>query len=418
MRNRIRQIIILCLSFVLLCGCELHIGGYYPVSPVDNDPIRNVPDVDVPQYTLTLEGGRVVADADYVVNIDITGKDDVTILNIADVQLKESDVRKNTEDYRFFRESVARLVAQADPDLITMTGDQSSVGSLDVVRAVGECIDSYGVPWAPIFGNHDCLCSSGNSLEKQAEVYHSFSGCLFREGPANLNRVLETGEDSIGNYVINLVRIDGDDFEVVRSLIFMNTGSTEKYRRSDYSGQRRYGSMRFACLNRNQIEWYRQMVSSVQPYGKEGEAVKSGIFVHIPVFGYVYAASTAMAIPADIYDTKLWIAGAKVITYEMSFLDELWMPGYEDSYGVMHDDICGPPYDDGMFAAMKGTGSTDFIIAGHDHTSNFNIRYDGINFVYAMKTGTASYHDSSMMGGTVITISADGTASFDNILDL
>ena len=422
MRNSIRKLSFLCLALILLCGCKLNVGGYYPATPVNNDPIRNVPDVDVPQYTLTLEGGAVVANVDYVVNIDISGKDQVTILNIADVQLKESDVKKNSEDYRFFLESTARLVSQTNPDLITMTGDQSSNGSTSVLQAVGEHINSYNIPWAPVFGNHDCAFSGDNTLAKQAEVYHSFSKCLFRDGPAGLNRVLENGSDSLGNYVVNLVRITGDDFEVVRSLIFMNTGSTEKYRKSDYSGQRRYGNLWYSCLNRNQIEWYKQMVGSVQPYGN-GNPVKTGIFVHIPVFGYVYAASAAMRIPADIYDTWLWVKGAKAISYEQSFRDDVWMPGYEDSYGVMHDEICGPPYDEGMFAAMKCTGVTDFIVAGHDHASNFNIRYDGINFVYGMKLGSTSYHDASMMGATVITITtdgsdADGSASFANILDI
>ena len=419
MKHSIRPILFLCLSVVLLCACKLNVGGYYPVTPINNDPVRNVPDVDVPQYTLSLVDGKVVANVDYVVNIDITGKEEVTILNLADVQLKENEVKHDSDEYRFFLESTARLIAQTNPDLITMTGDQTATGSVDVVQAVGECINSYSIPWAPVFGNHDCAyIGEVNSLQKQAEVYKSFSECIFRDGPANLNQVLENGSDSLGNYVVNLVRITGDDFEVVRSLVFMNTGASGKYKKSDYKGQRRYGTLWYGCLNRNQIEWYKQMVSSVQPYGKEGEAVKSGIFVHIPVFGYVYAASAAMRIPADIYDTWLWVKGTKVISYEQSFRDDVWMPGYEDSYGVMHDEICGPPYDEGMFAAMKSTGSTDFILAGHDHASNFNIRYDGINFVYGMKLGKTSYHDSSMMGATVITISADGSASFANILDL
>ena len=417
MKRGIRTETLICLVVILLCACKLNIGDYYPVSPVNNDPVRNVADVDVPQYTLTLEGGVVVADVDYVVNIDITGKDQVTILNIADVQLKEADIKKNSEDYRFFLESTGRLIAQASPDLITMTGDQTANGSTSVVQAVGEHINSYGIPWAPVFGNHDCAYSGGNTLARQAEVYHSFSECLFRDGPANLNRVLENGSDSLGNYVVNLVRITADDFEVVRSLIFMNTGSMEKYPKSDYRGQRRFGTFWYACLNRNQIEWYKHMVSSVQQYG-EGGTVKTGIFVHIPVFGYVYAAPAAMRIPADIYNTWLWVKGAKAVSYEQSFRDDIWMPGYEDSYGVMHDEICGPPYDEGMFAAMKDTGVTDFIVAGHDHSNNFNIRYDGINFVYGMKLGSTSYHDPSMMGATVITISADGRASFANILDI
>lgn len=45
------------------------------MTPIDNEPIRNVPDVDVPQYTLTLVDGHVVADVDYVVNLDVSGKE-------------------------------------------------------------------------------------------------------------------------------------------------------------------------------------------------------------------------------------------------------------------------------------------------------------------------------------------------------
>ena len=415
MKHSIRPILFICLSVLLLCGCNLHVGDYYPVTPINNEPVRNVPDVDVPQYTLTLEDGHVIADADYVINIDMTGKDSFRILNLADVQLGEADVRRSNEEYRSFVESTARLVAASSPDLITLTGDQTNNGSPYVVQAIGEVVDSYGIPWAPVFGNHDCDHPK-NSLRSQADVYQSFANCLFTEGPAGLNRVLESGEDSIGNYVINLVKIDGGNFTVVRSLIFMNTGSNEKYKASDYPGQRRYGSFRYAYLNRNQIEWYKQMASSAQAYGG-GSPVEVGIFVHIPVFGYVYAASAAMRPPADIYDTWLWTKGTGVISYEQSFRDDVWLPGYEDSYGVAHDEICGPPYDEGMFAAMKDTGVTDFIIAGHDHANNFNIRYDGINFVYGMKTGKGSYYEPSMIGGTVITISADGSASFENILD-
>ena len=416
MKHSTRPIIILCLAVILLCGCNLRIGDYYPVSPVNNDPIRNVDDVDVPPYTLSLVDGHVVADVDYVINIDMTGKDSFTILNLTDIQLSESDVKRNDEEYRFFVKSTARLINAASPDLITMTGDQTSNGSPFVVQSVGERIDSHGIPWAPIFGNHDCDHPK-NSLREQADVYQGFSNCLFKKGPEGLNRILESGEDSIGHYVINLVTIDGGNFKVVRSLIFMNTGSTEKYKKSDYKGQRRYGTLWYAYLNRNQIEWYKKMVSSVQVYG-EGGTVNCGIFVHIPVYGYIYAASAAMRIPADIYDTWLWTKGTNAISYKQSFRSDVWLPGYEESYGVMHDEICGPPYDEGMFAAMKDTGVTDFIVAGHDHANNFNIKYDGINFVYGMKTGKGSYYESSMMGGTVITISADGSASFENILDL
>ena len=408
-------LIIAALSFVLLmCGCDQFPWGYFPVTPVDNEPMRNVPDVDVPMYSLTLSDGKVVSDADYVVNLDISGKDEIRILNFADLHLTEEVINEEPRKYSSFLSVLDELVSIAGPGLITLTGDQVPSGGLGALSALGEKINSYGVPWAPVFGNHDCDHGGVTSLESQAEIYESFSNCLFRRGPEGLNRVLETGADSIGHYVVNLVRIEGDSFSVVRSLIFMNTGSNEIYDASDYPGQRRYEDYNYACLNRNQIEWYLQMVRNVQQYGQDGH-VPCGIIMHMASFGYVYAASAAIRIPVDIYSGWRWKIRAKLITYNQSLRTFVWHNGYEGSYGVMHEEICGPPYEEGLFFAMKESGCTDFIMVGHDHDNNFNIRYDGINFVYGMKTGPLSYGNSGR-GGTVIIVSSDGSVSFGYIL--
>lgn len=398
---------------LLICSCDQFPWGYFPVTPVDNAPIRNVPDVDVPMYTLTLSDGKVVSDADYVINLDMSGKDAFRILNFADLHLTDEVIDGKPGKYCSFLETLDSLVSEAGPDMISLTGDQVPSGGLGALDVLGEKVNSYGIPWAPVFGNHDCDHGDETSLERQAEIYESFSDCLFRRGPEGLNRVLETGADSIGHYVVNLVRIEGGSFTVVRSLIFMNTGSNEVYDESDYPGQRRYEKFNYACLNRNQIEWYKQMVRSVQQYGEDGH-VPCGIIMHMASFGYVYAASAAIGIPVDIYSGWRWKIRAKLIPYQRSLGPSVWHPGYKDSYGVMHEEICGPPYEEGLFFAMKETGCTDFIMVGHDHDNNFNIRYDGINFVYGVKTGPLSYGNSGR-GGTVITVTPDGSVSFTNI---
>ena len=413
---RIKSILLIVplLFVLLLCGFDQYSWGYYPVSPMDNEPIWNVPDVDVPLYTLTLEDGKVVSDVDYVVNLDISGKEEIKILNFADLHLTEEVINEKPREYQAFLNELDCLVSEAEPDLITLTGDQVPSGGYGALKTLGEKINSYGVPWAPVFGNHDCDHGGEASLVKQAEIYESFSDCLFKRGPEGLNRVLETGADSIGNYVVNLVTIDGDDFTVVRSLIFMNTGSNEIYNASDYPGQRRYSDHNYACLNRNQIEWFKQMTRSVQQYGDNGY-VPCGIIMHMASFGYVYASSAAIRVHADIYSGWNWIFRTKMISYWQSLGNFYWRVGYEDSYGVMHEDIMGSPYEEGLFFAMNESGCTDFIMVGHDHDNNFNIKYDGINFVYGMKTGPLSYGTAGR-GGTVITISSDGKASFRNIL--
>ncbi len=407
----------LVLSLIILCGCSDTVFDSSPVTPVDNPMFRNVPDVDVPQYTLHLEDGKVVADVDYVVNIDMGDREEFRILNFADIQLEIEDIESDNDEYRFMYKTTEYLFSAAKPDMITLAGDQTGGGNPTVIETIGRQIDSFGVPWAPVYGNHDdSHYGDGVPIAEQSEIYRSFENCIYRDGPAGLNRIQENGNDSIGNYVVNLVKVNGEEFHVVRTLIFMNSGSREDYSSSPYIGQRPYyDGNATACLNRNQIEWYKQMVRSVQPYGQDG-TVPSGLIMHMPIFAYVYAASAAFTIPVNFYNYNAWLACSKLQSYYNSFKGYRWRDGYKSSYGVMHEALSCPPYEEGMFRAMKEMGS-DFIMVGHDHSNNFNIRYDGINFVYSMKTGRGSYTELMLIGGTIITIFPDGKASFRNILD-
>ncbi len=370
--------------------------------------------VDVPLYTLSLVGGKVVSDCDYVTCIDIGDRESFRILNLADVQLDSSDVTNENECFRFSMATLERLVEASDADMITLTGDQC-YGDRVAFEAVASKVESFGLPWAPIFGNHDCQ-QKELTLEQQSELYRSYGNCLFLEGPS-LNNVKEYNADAKGHYVVNLVRVSADSFQVVRSLIFMNSGSWQDYSGQRYEGRRKYGNKDYQSLNANQLHWYRQMVKSVQEYGK-GKAVPSGVYLHIPPFVFVEAIGAASNVTSDVYDIDSWIAETKQISYEESFKPEYWNEGYKDSFGVIHEPLCGAPYDEGFFEVVKELGSTDFIICGHDHVNSFNIRHEGVRLVYALKTGTGCYCDPTMMGGTVVTIGSDGSASFENILDL
>ena len=62
-----------------------------------------------------------------------------------------------------------------------------------VIKAINK-IDSYGIPWAPINGNHD---GEGNvDLAWIANKYEKAENCLFKQGPDNIG--------GIGNYIINI----------------------------------------------------------------------------------------------------------------------------------------------------------------------------------------------------------------------
>ncbi len=389
---------------VFLLGCDNHLDEY------EDDEVT----VEIPLYSLFLVDGKVVSDCDYVTCIDIGDNDSFKVMNFADVQLRSSQVTNPDEDSAFTMASMDRLVSSVKPDMITLTGDQC-YGEKVAFDAVATKVESFGRPWAPILGNHDCQ-QDEMTIDQQSEGYRSFSLCLFEDGPA-LNTVVENNAVSKGHYVINLVRVSGDDFQVVRSLIFMNSGSCQKYRWLKYIGRRKYGTNSYQSLNDNQKYWYRQMVLSAQKYGN-GDVVPSGVYLHMPPFVYVTAMGAAFNVSSNVYNIKSWLKETQKISYSESFNPENWKDGYKDSYGVAYEAMSGAPYEEGFFKVVKELGSTDFIICGHEHINNFNIRYQGVNLIYALKTGKCAYYDPTMMGTTVVTIAQDGSASFENVLDL
>ena len=79
---------------------------------------------------------------------------DFVILNITDPHFADYDVRA----LMAFTESVTikRLVKKVKPDLITVTGDLvcSDCASYSIKR-ICSLFESFGIPWAPVFGNHE-----------------------------------------------------------------------------------------------------------------------------------------------------------------------------------------------------------------------------------------------------------------------
>jgi hypothetical protein len=72
----------------------------------------------------------------------------------------------------------------------------------------------------------------------------------------------------------------------------------------------------------------------------------------------------------------------------------------------------------GFFDLVSELGSTDLIIAGHEHINNFCIDYEGVKLVYGLKTGIGSYHEKDMLGGTLLTFGRDGQVQVEHILDI
>ena len=92
-------------------------------------------------------------DVSAVATLEKKHGEDFTVLNLADVQMCDlEDIPK----YPTVRAEIDWLVSAIKPDLITLTGDQTwSNENLISLKTLIGWLDGYGIPYAPVFGNHD-----------------------------------------------------------------------------------------------------------------------------------------------------------------------------------------------------------------------------------------------------------------------
>lgn len=204
-------------------------------------------------------------------NLLISDKDEIKILQMTDLQTK------NLLECAMAYPTVKRLVKENKPDLIVLTGDNVAEGAnYEVIMTMIELFDSFEIPWALVFGNHDH--SYHVSEEEMSLMFENSKYGIYMTG--NI-------KDKHGNYYYNLL-ING---EVVRTLIFMDD--------SDYA------------INEEQIEWYENTINSIAE--KEGEIIPSLVFFHIPI------KETAMA--QSLYDKDSSI-GSGVAYKHDTIIDE------------------------------------------------------------------------------------------------
>jgi len=296
---------------------------------------------------------------EYATNIEKTPGKDFVILNVSDIQLTDKEL--NNSYSNIVKETVDRLVAEVQPDLITMTGDNA--WAKYVYMWTANLLDSYGIPWAPVMGNHD-----GENCPSEfwcGLVMKNCKNCLFRFGPEGMG---------VGNYIINIT----ENGNVIHTLFMMDSHQSIK---EDNLNGVKGGYDHFWP---SQFSWYEWAVKGIAE--KEGHTVQSTVFMHIPLVEYEDA----------------WTLMGDDETEEIK--DE-----YKDvAFGVNHVGVWRPTENNGFFTFAKNLGSTKEFICGHDHSNNYSIPYEGIRLTYALKTGKGCSYNEQLNGGTVVTINDAG----------
>ncbi len=298
---------------------------------------------------------------DYAIELEKKPNKDFVILSIADIQLEkwEAYAEKGKNTTRL----INQLVSSIHPDLITVLGDNA--WSTSTYLKMIKDLDSLGIPWAPVMGNHDGSCCI-SEFWCAYEMYDA-KNCLFKFGPENMG---------YGNYIINIT----ENGKIIHTLFMMDThsgGDDEGNCPTEYA---------YAGLWDNQIEWYKWAVNGIENIA--GKTVESTAFFHIPTPEFAIAWNEA-------YDNSKGV-------FKGEYADT--------SFGYNEEPVCACGTS-AFFNACKELGSTKNIICGHDHVNNSSILYDGIRLTYSMKCGEGGYWNPERSGGTVLTINSEGNLS-------
>jgi len=268
-----------------------------------------------------------------------------------------------------------KVISQADPDVIIMTGDMFMNASVDVVNRLYTYIDSHDIPWTVTFGNHDRQGFYNPQFIEGQSTYDKYDNCMYVDPDDDIN--------GHGNHYINLV----SGTEVEWQLFMLDSGS---YYRTG-------ATYKYDVIHEDQIAWYEHVVKETNKLKQDvddfslinpADVIPSVAFFHIPLFEYV-----------DAYEA-----------WEASGFDENMGSGVYNDSGVWHGH-----YNSGFFAKAKELNSTRGMFVGHDHTNNFAINYQGITLSYGVKSGRGIYHDPDMIGGQVVVLSDDGTIDIERV---
>lgn len=355
---------------ILLCAAVL-LGALFSVYPYPREVL--------PWIDIALHGGEQAYfepwsadqpfEREYAIELQKDPDRDFVILNLTDIQLDNEEALGETGEQ--VKRNTDRLVAEVKPDLITLTGD-NAWGDRAYLKLI-EMLDAYGIPWAPVMGNHDGQ-GCPNEFWCAYRLLHA-KNCLFRCGPADMG---------YGNYIINITQ----DGEILHTLYMMDTHS--EIEEDNVNGTAGSG---YDHLWENQMAWYAWAVDGIADTA--GMPVESTVFLHIPLYEYKAAWEAATG-------GKDWEPGR----------DDPFLGTYaETSFGVRHENGGWSPQSNGFFGLLKEKGSTKNVVCGHDHVNDSSIEYQGIRLTYALKDGPGCYWEPELNGGTVLKINGAGRAT-------
>ena len=297
------------------------------------------------------------------------------ILNFSDTHMKKSELAEGHLFRAVFERTVTEAIARVKPDLITISGDISWSGDDAAHAWLADYFDGFGIPWAPVMGNHDNQCGE-EFVDGIAEIFFAKKHCLFARGDKAMG---------CGNYVIAIA--EGE--RIVTALFMMDAHNCDTY--LDENGEER---RTWSRLNDAQLAWYSAENERLKSLG----CTDTALIMHIPMHAYFKASAASYRCGID------WAN----LQYEcQTNYPAAWREGVS-AVGVEYEGIGASAIEDGVFETLLAGGTTKHVLVGHDHINNWFIDYRGIKLCYSLKTGPSAYWRPFLNGGTVLRVTEHG----------
>ncbi len=294
--------------------------------------------------------------------------EDITVLQLSTLLIR--DKYGETLCYKYIRETVKK----AQPDLILITGDLvygrfDTDGSLLV--SLIEFMESLGIPWAPVLGNHEAASPVG--VDWQCQQLEQAENCLF------VQREL-TGN---GNYTIG-IKQGG----TIKRVFFMmdSNGCAMLTNANAHSNS-------LAGFGKDQKEWFSEVSSWLKTQYRN---VKISMAFHLQIQAfrtalqkYGFTNNNTAANPINL-DTKDGVADGD-FGYIGENLNSPW-------------DMAGE-----FFNTMKRAG-VDSILVGHEHCNSASVMHNGIRFQYGQKSSVNDKSNYLKPDGTIVAAYRPGPA--------
>lgn len=335
---------------------------------------------------------------DFVVEVE-EGRDPV-VLQLSDTQIIDAGQTRPGRTgvyYDFWAtdkieercyDYLTEVITATNPDLIILTGDVIYGEFDDKGTALVSFInfmESFQIPWAPVFGNHDNESKKG--VDWQCDQFEAAENCLFKQRELTGN----------GNYSVAIAQGGA----LKRVFYMMDTNACGNA--SDESKANGHTAFNYCGFKQDQIDWYTKQITELKALSPDTK-ISFAYHIQQAIFGKAYEAygfdqnEKYLDINVDTHPDKA--------EGDFGYIGRQMKGPWDTNYAIFND--------------MKAMG-VDSIFVGHEHCNNVSVVYEGVRFQYGLKSseydrfncidnegnisGGYEKTGTSLVGGTVIVLS-------------